>query len=87
MQKEIRVELVVTPDGSVATDVIIQDFEKRILRLKDDFRNIVTEFNFSENVTNTYEPIEIVCPLCKGTIPQLIYKKASGETEGEMCNV
>ena len=78
--KEFRVEFVLSNNGKLADEALLNDLVKQVMLIRENFPGNFTSFNMSEETVEENVHIETVCPLCDGVIPQLRYRMAK---EGE----
>ena len=84
-KKELRMEITFLSSGSQADEAAISDLTNRLMEIRRDYSGKATYFNLTEeDAPNENTRLEIICPLCKGTVPQLIYRQAEagGAVEG-----
>ena len=72
--KEFRVEFILSNNGTLADEAILNDFVKQVMQIREDFPGVFKGFNMSEDTIDENEHLETVCPLCNGIIPQLRYR-------------
>ena len=74
MAKEFRAEFALRFDGSRVGDEQRRFFVKRLMDLRDDFRDAIDEFRIAEDAAADME-LEMQCPLCDRIIPQVRYRR------------